>query len=447
LVLTYISNHINSFKTFLLSRFMKIGVIGGSGLDDPNLIQDYEEIEVETPFGKPSSKLTTGKISGIDVCFIARHGKEHTIPPTQINNKANIYALKEQGCTHILATTACGSLKEIIKPGEFVVLDQFIDFTSRRDVSFYEKFEPKNAKHTSMAWPFSQELRKKLAQACRDLNYKYHWRGTVITIEGARFSTIAESKMFQSLGADVINMSTAPEAILANEAEIPYGVIAMPTDYDCWRQSTEPVTWETILKVFNENAQRVKEVLVKVIESFNEDSQIKEIKDSITSIPNWPKQGITFRDITSLMQNKDAMQKTIEILYNRYKDKSIDVVAGIESRGFIFGAILAEKLNIPFIPIRKKGKLPRETISQEYKLEYGTDIIEIHKDAIKPNQKVLLVDDLLATGGTALASCKLIEQLQGKIIECTFVIELPELKGKEKLSNWPVFSVVKFEGE
>ena len=265
---------------------MKIGIIGGSGLDDPNLIQDYKEIEVDTPFGRPSSKLITGKISGIDVVFLARHDKGHTIPPTYVNNRANIYALKTQGCNYILATTACGSLHEEIKPGEFVILDQFIDFTRRREISFYQKFENGNAKHASMAWPFSRDLRKKLAQACRDLNYKYHWRGTVVTIEGARFSTVAESKMFQLWGADVINMSTAPEAILANEAEIPYAVIAMPTDYDCWRQSTEPVTWEIILKVFNDNAQRVKQILMKVIESFNDDSQRVEIKNSIRSVPN-----------------------------------------------------------------------------------------------------------------------------------------------------------------
>ena len=422
---------------------MKIGIIGGSGLDDPDLIKDYKEIEVNTPFGKPSSKLVVGKISGVNVVFLSRHGKNHTIPPTYVNNKANIYALKNQGCDYILATTACGSLKEEIKPGEFVILDQFIDFTKKRDISFYKNFEPENAKHTSMSWPFSRELRKRLARSCRDLNYKYHFRGTVITIEGARFSTIAESKMFQKWGADVINMSTPPEAILSNEAEIPYAVIAMPTDYDCWRQSIEPVTWEMILKVFNENSEKVKKILKKVIESFNYDTQKEEIKNSIRTVPDWPKKGVMFRDITTLLKDKEAMEKTVDIFVKRYKDKEIDLIAGIESRGFIIGSILAHKLGVGFVPIRKKGKLPYQTEKEEY----DKDIIEIHKDAIHPGQRVLIVDDLIATGGTASATANLVEKLGGEIIEFAFIVDLPDLKGKEKISQYPIFSLVEFEGE
>jgi 5'-methylthioadenosine phosphorylase len=428
---------------------MKIGIIGGSGLDDPNLLQNPQEIEVETPFGKPSSTITTGQISGIDVCILARHGKQHTIPPTKVNSKANVYALKQQGCEFIIATSACGSLQEKIKPGEFVILDQFIDFTRRRDVSYYEKFEPGNAKHTSMAWPFSRELRKRLAQTCRDLKFDYHFRGTVITIEGARFSTIAESKMFQSWGGDVINMSTAPEAIFANEAEIPYAVIAMPTDYDVWRQSTEPVTWEMILKVFNENAEKVKQILLKTIESFSKDSQVEEIKSKIRTIPDFPKKGIMFRDVTTLFQDPTGMKQVADIFYNRYKDSGIEIVVGMEARGFILGGILAEKLGAGFVPIRKPGKLPGETLQEEYMKEYGPDKLEIHKDAIKEGQKVLIIDDLLATGGTCLATCNLIKKLKGEIIECAFIVDLPELKGSKLLEEkgYNLFKIVDFEGE
>ena len=132
---------------------------------------------------------------------------------------------------------------------------------------------------------------------------------------------------------------------------------------------------------------------------------------------------------------------------SRYKNIQIDAVAGIESRGFIIGAILAEKLSVGFVPIRKKGKLPGETESQEYFLEYGTDTVEVHKDAIHQNKKILLIDDLLATGGTAQAACQLIEKLGGQIVECSFIVELPDLKGKEKISKWPMFSIVSFEGE
>ena len=429
-------------KTWRLSR-MKIGIIGGSGLDDPKIIEDSKEIEVNTPFGKPSSPLTTGKIAGVDVCILARHGKKHQIPPTKVNNKANIYALKAQGCDYVLSTTAVGSLKEEIKRGDFVILDQFIDFTRRRDVSFYEKFgdEPK---HTPMAWPFSRELRKRLARSCRELKYDYHWRGTVITIEGPRFSTIAESKMFQHWGADVINMSIAPEAILAREAEMEYASIAMVTDYDCWKQDEAPVSWDQVLEVFLDNADRVKKLIISTIESFSKQEKYDDIKSKIRTIEDYPKPGIQFRDITTLLQDKQGMKKIIDVFYERYKDQEIDIVAGVEARGFIIAGSLAERLGCSFVPIRKKGKLPHKTAEQEYELEYGKDVVEIHQDAIKLGQKVLLVDDLIATGGTALASCRLIESLGGQIIECAFVVDLPDLKGKQKLSPRKVFSIVNF---
>jgi 5'-methylthioadenosine phosphorylase len=246
---------------------VKIGIIGGSGLDDPKIISDSKEIEVETTYGKPSSPLTMGKIDGVDVVILARHGKEHTIPPTQVNFRANISALKEQGCTHILATTACGSLRKDIERGDFVILDQFIDFTRLRPVTFFEEFPGggENAKHTPMATPFSEELRKVFIEAGKELGIKVHEKGTVITIEGPRFSTKAESKMFRQWGADVINMSIAPEAILANEAGIPYAAVAMSTDYDCLFDDVPPVSWEEVLKVFGENVDKVLSLLVKTI--------------------------------------------------------------------------------------------------------------------------------------------------------------------------------------
>src|SRR3989338_7799814 len=188
---------------------VKIGVIGGSGLDYPNLLNDYREIDVSTKFGRPSSVLTTGRINDTEVVILARHGRGHKISPTHINNKANIQALKEQGVTHILSTTACGSLREDIGKGDFVILDQFIDFTKHRKITFHEDFKD-GIRHAPMADPFSQELRKVLIETSKELGFKTHEKGTVITIEGPRFSTRAESSMFRSW-ADVINMSIAPE--------------------------------------------------------------------------------------------------------------------------------------------------------------------------------------------------------------------------------------------
>lgn len=242
----------------------KIGIIGGSGLDDPDLLKGANEMEVETPFGKPSSSLMCGQINGRDVVMIARHGRQHQFSPSQVNYRANIRALKDQNVTHILATTACGSLREEIGRGDFVILDQFIDYTRHRKTTFFDNFND-GAHHTSMADPFDSGLRSALVQAARAMDLKMHDCGTVITIEGPRFSSRAESHMFRLWGADVINMSVAPEAILANEIGIPYAAVAMSTDYDCWKEDEAPVTWEEILEVFQKNAVNVEQLLINTI--------------------------------------------------------------------------------------------------------------------------------------------------------------------------------------
>jgi adenine phosphoribosyltransferase len=174
-----------------------------------------------------------------------------------------------------------------------------------------------------------------------------------------------------------------------------------------------------------------------------------EIASKIRSVKDWPKKGINFRDITTLIKNKEGLQDTMHQLKERYKDMEIDYVAGIESRGFITGATLAHGLNVGFIPIRKAGKLPADVISEEYDLEYGTDKIEIHTDAFNKGDKILIVDDLIATGGTAIAACKLIEKLGGEVVECSFIINLVDLGGSKKLEEkgHKVHSLVSFEGE
>ena len=241
---------------------VKIGIIGGSGLDDPKIIKDAKEIEANTPYGKPSSPLTVGRISGVDVVILARHGRKHHIYPTGVNFQANIHALKEQGCTHIIATTACGSLREQIKPGHFVFIDQFIDRTTKRKSTFYES---NKVCHIPMAEPFCEKLRKKLKQTADELGFKNHEKGTVVTIEGPRFSTRTESVMFRQWGGDVINMSTVPEVVLAREAGICYAAIAMSTDYDCWHETEADVDLSAVLKVFKENADNVKKLIIKTI--------------------------------------------------------------------------------------------------------------------------------------------------------------------------------------
>ncbi len=244
---------------------IRVGIIGGSGLDDPDILKEVREIEADTPYGKPSSGIKSGKIGDTEVLILARHGRKHQFSPTQVNNRANIYALKIAGATHILATTACGSLRHDIDRGHFVILDQFIDFTRFRKNTFADSFES-GAVHTAMAHPFDQNLRKNLYESAKGLDLNVHKAGCVVTIEGPRFSTVAESKMFRLWGADVINMSIAPEAMLANEAGIPYAAVAMSTDYDCWKEDEAPVTWDEILAVFNKNADNVKNLLVRTVE-------------------------------------------------------------------------------------------------------------------------------------------------------------------------------------
>jgi len=245
---------------------VKVGIIGGSGLENPDILASPEERTVETLYGSPSSSLLSGKINGTDIIILARHGKYHTIPPTEVNNRANIFALKESGCTHIIATTACGSLREEIRRGDLVVPDQFIDFTRHRSITFFNEFEPGRMKHTPMADPFDNSLRNLIITSAGELGLFIHKTGTVITIEGPRFSTRAESNMFRSWGADIINMSLAPEAILANEIGIPYASIAMSTDYDSWKEDETPVSWEEVIAVFNKNVDTVLKLLIRVIE-------------------------------------------------------------------------------------------------------------------------------------------------------------------------------------
>ena len=171
------------------------------------------------------------------------------------------------------------------------------------------------------------------------------------------------------------------------------------------------------------------------------------LKDSIRSIPGWPIEGVIFRDLTTLMQNPEAYRNACDIFYDRYKNLNIDKIVGIDARGFVFGAVLAYQLNVGFIPVRKKGKLPYKTVSEEYTLEYGKNTVEMHEDAITKGEKVVIIDDLIATGGTIEAAVKLVKKLDGDILECAFIVELPELKGREKIKDQKIFTICAFKGE
>lgn len=172
-----------------------------------------------------------------------------------------------------------------------------------------------------------------------------------------------------------------------------------------------------------------------------------DLTEKIRSVPHWPIDPVTFRDITTLLQDPEAFKWSCDRFYDRYKDKGVEKIVGIDARGFLFGAVLAYKLDVGFTPVRKKGKLPPPVISESYALEYGNNVVEISESGVQPGEKVVIVDDLIATGGTAAAAVNLVEKLGGRILECAFVIDLPDLKGKEKLNGHATFSLVEFEGE
>ena len=171
------------------------------------------------------------------------------------------------------------------------------------------------------------------------------------------------------------------------------------------------------------------------------------LKEKIRTVPLWPIKGVMFRDITTLLQDAAAFKETCDMLYDRYREMRVEKVVAIDARGFIFGAVLAYKLNVGFVPVRKAGKLPYKTISESYTLEYGKSIVEMHIDAIKKGERVLVVDDLIATGGTISAATKLVEKLEGEIVECVFIVELPDLKGMDKIKKYNAFTLTEFEGE
>ncbi len=245
----------------------KIGIIGGSGMDDKLNLTQVKRTKLHTPYGATSDLVMTGKFQGVEVVALPRHGADHRIMPSLVNYRANIWALRELGVTHIIATTACGSLREDIEPGHLVFLDQFIDRTVRRSQTFYEGHA---ICHIPMAEPFCPQLRKLFSKVAAELKIPHHDQGTVVTIEGPRFSTRAESRMFQAWGGDVINMSTVPEVVLAREAGLCYAVIAMSTDYDCWHAAREAVTFELILKTMAANAANVLRMFPGVIRGIQE---------------------------------------------------------------------------------------------------------------------------------------------------------------------------------
>lgn len=222
-----------------------------------------------TPFGYPSSLVVEGEINGVKCALISRHGSKHSIMPSNVNYRANIWALKTIGCTHVIVSTATGSLQEKYKPGDLVVPDDFIDCTKKREQTFYDrgKKSPQGVCHLPMFPAFHEKTRQILIDTAKELKIDVHTKATIVTIEGPRFSSKAESRLFRQWGGDLINMTTCPEVVLAKEAGLLYGAVAIATDYDCWRDSGENVCVVDVLKVFQANVDKVKNILIKAVEN------------------------------------------------------------------------------------------------------------------------------------------------------------------------------------
>ena len=259
---------------------IRIGVIGGSGLYQMEGLEDVHEIRVTTPFGDPSDALIAGRIDGVPIAFLPRHGRGHVLTPTEVPYRANIYALKQLGVERIISISACGSLREHLHPGDIVVPDQLFDFTKNRTNSF---FGEGLVAHISVAEPFCPALSTLLFDAVVAAGATVHRGGTFITIEGPRFSTKGESLVYRKWGMDIIGMTASPEAFLAREAGICYATMAHITDYDVWHESEEPVTVEMVIQVLHHNvglAQQALRLLVSRLVETETDCECADVLDT-----------------------------------------------------------------------------------------------------------------------------------------------------------------------
>jgi 5'-methylthioadenosine phosphorylase len=239
-----------------------LGIIGGSGVYDIAGLEDARWQKVESPWGEPSDELLLGRLSGVDMAFLPRHGRGHVHSPSTINYRANIDALKRVGVTDVISVSACGSFREELPPGHFVLADQFIDRTHAREKSFFGRGF---VAHVSLAHPVCPALVKALAQAAAEEGISYTTGGTYLAMEGPQFSTLAESNLYRSWGCSVIGMTAMPEAKLAREAELPYAIVAMVTDFDCWHPSHDHVTVEQVIRVLFGNADKARALIKRVV--------------------------------------------------------------------------------------------------------------------------------------------------------------------------------------
>jgi len=284
---------------------MKVGIIGGSGLYNLKELDKVNNIQIDTPFGKPSSDFLTGEVHDIPVVFIPRHGIGHVLLPTEIPFRANIWGLKKLGVTHLISVGAVGSLKEEIIPGHIVFPDQFIDLTRHRSSTF---FGNGIVAHVQFGEPVCPKLSEKLVQSAQTVGASIHLGGTYICMEGPAFSSRAESLLYRSWGADVIGMTNAQEAKLAREAEMSFASIALATDYDCWHVSESEVNVDDIIKVMHENVETARRIIVETMRNLTPD------------FPNSQQEALKFAMLTEKSKIPQKTRNDLDLFISRYLD-------------------------------------------------------------------------------------------------------------------------------
>ena len=284
----------------------RIGVIGGSGLYDIEGMTDIEEVDITTPFGKPSDTITIGKLEGVGIAFLPRHGKGHHISPTELPARANIYAMKSLGVEHIIASCSVGSFKKELEPGHLLIPDQLIDRTRSRVNTF---FEEGIVSHIAFADPFCPMLSQILIEAAKEAGVTVHPEGTLVVMEGPAFSTRAESRLYRSWDADIIGMTALPEAKLAREAEICYAIIGCVTDFDSWWEPGKPVTVDVILDILHKNIDTAKEIIKLAV------SRIPESRDCDCAT------ALKTAIVTDLKLIPDEQKKKLDLLIAKYLTK------------------------------------------------------------------------------------------------------------------------------
>ena len=284
---------------------MKVGIIGGSGLYNLKELDKVNNIQIDTPFGKPSSDFLTGEVHDIPVVFIPRHGIGHVLLPTEIPFRANIWGLKKLGVTHLISVGAVGSLKEEIIPGHIVFPDQFIDLTRHRTSTF---FGNGIVAHVQFGDPVCPKLSEKLVQSAQTVGANIHLGGTYICMEGPAFSSRAESLLYRSWGADVIGMTNAQEAKLAREAEMSFASIALATDYDCWHVIESEVNVDDIIKVMNENVETARRIIVETMRNLTPD------------FPNSQQDALKFALLTEKSKITQKTRSDLDLLLSKYLD-------------------------------------------------------------------------------------------------------------------------------